>query len=134
MEEMIYTSKKAIKILQSGIYQGYSYKVISYGTHPCCYVEIPKGNILFKKDYLQEELRGINCHGGITFSDFRDFGKGSKWYIGWDYNRLRDFNGIYLMPELQEFGHSKDKKWKTYELVQDCKKVIEQLNKEQSND
>ena len=81
-------------------------------------------------------MQDIDCHGGITFCDFKDFGDGNKYYIGWDYAHLYDFSGIYLLKELQEFDHSKDKKWTSLELKEECKEVIEQLKDlmEENND
>ena len=134
MKEMIYKSKLFREVLGGGTYKNYNYKVVSYGTHPCCYVEIPENNPLYKQDYLQ--MQDIDCHGGITFCDFKDFGDGNKYYIGWDYAHLYDFSGIYLLKELQEFDHSKDKKWTSLELKEECKEVIEQLKDlmEENND
>lgn len=46
MKEMIYKNymengQEVIEILDEGVYKGFHYVIVSYGTHPCAYVEIP---------------------------------------------------------------------------------------------
>ncbi len=48
MKEMIYEPTKKIELLYNDIYKGYHFYIISYGTHPCCYVEIPSKSKNFK--------------------------------------------------------------------------------------
>ena len=64
----------------------------------CGYVGIPKGHLFYKKFY---EKIDVECHGGLTFSDFfgggfyRNYGKGlddGLWYIGFDCCHLGDFS------------------------------------------
>ena len=124
MLEMKYEPKMTDKkILDSGIYNNFEYKIVSYGTHPCCYVAIPQCHKFFEKHCDDID---IDCHGGLTFSDYRDFGDGKEYYIGWDYAHYEDYSGIYELDFLKEFNHNHYKKWTTRELLEDVKKVIEQ--------
>lgn len=46
MKEMVYKNymengQEVIEILDEGIYKGFHYAIVSYGTNPCAYVEIP---------------------------------------------------------------------------------------------
>ena len=44
---------------------GFEWFVISYGTHPCCYIKIPEDHELFEvdyRDYYDNDIH-INCHG-----------------------------------------------------------------------
>lgn len=91
MKEMVYKNymengQEVIEILDEGIYKSFHYVIVSYGTHPCAYIEIPKDNV---SD--EDKLIDIDCHGGITYvfttglikpnnENHRD----GHW-IGWDY-------------------------------------------------
>ena len=93
MTEQIYTGEKCTKILEKNTHKGMEYLIVTYGSHPCCYVEIPENHYLFGKSYYEdEEIDSINCHGGITFASRRNFGFGENYYIGWDYNHFGDYN------------------------------------------
>lgn len=70
MKEMVYKNymengQEAIEILDEGIYKGFHYAIVSYGTNPCAYVEIPGGHKLYDVRN-KNELDNIDCHGGIT--------------------------------------------------------------------
>lgn len=83
MKEMVY-GKRKFEVLHEGIYKDYKFFIISYGSHPCAYVENKKNY----KDYDCDELINIDVHGGFTFC-------GEKCgvnCIGWDYNHLGDFS------------------------------------------
>ena len=125
MLEMEYSSNRGVTILDKGTYKGFNYVIVNYGTHPCCYVAIPQGHKFFEKHY--DDI-GIDCHGGLTFSHYIDFGDGKEYYIGWDYAHYEDYNGIYELDFLKGFNHNHYyKKWTTRELLEDVRKVIEQL-------
>lgn len=52
MKEMIYkgsveNEQKVIDMLDEGIYKGFHYVIVSYGIHPCAYIEIPEGHKLY---------------------------------------------------------------------------------------
>ena len=115
-------------VLAAGEYKGFHYYVISYGTHPCCYIEIPEGHKYFNMVY--EDI-DFECHGGLTFSEscLRPVDEsGKRWFIGWDYAHCYDYVGYYMLAGFQPplyFGHLK--KWTTVELILECLKAIKQL-------
>lgn len=122
MKEMIYESTKKRELLYNDIYRGYHFYIISYGTHPCCYVEIPSKSKIFKMSYL--DIESIDVHGGLTYSsDYLCIGintvLNNSWFIGWDYAHLGDYIGY--------FDYIGDKKWTTNEMIEECKNVINQI-------
>jgi hypothetical protein len=121
----LYYNEHILKVVKTGKYKGYNWLMTSCGSHPCCYVEIPQNNRLFNQDCYESDLENIDCHGGITFSDFRDFGFGSFYYIGWDYAHYGDHYARMfgdLIPEL-----TPGKKWTIKEIEQEAKNVIKQI-------
>lgn len=118
MKEMIYKKTKMEKeILDEGTVNGYRYKIISYGSHPCAYVETHADVINYDD---------IRCRGEITF--FEDlfpkdyiFNDRKHIVIGWDYNHFDDFNSF--LGNLGNYG----KKWTTEEIYNEVCEVIEQL-------
>ena len=127
MEQMNYTKERLCKVLHKGEFKGFKFAIVSYGTHPCCYVFLPKEHKYYGKSYDEID---IDCHGGLTYSDneliFNPL-VNDDWVIGWDYAHLNDYSGIYKNEFMREFDHSKDKKWTTEELFEEVKQVIEQL-------
>lgn len=127
MQEMIYQKGRICIILDKGIYNGFNYAIVSYGTHPCCYVFLPKGHKYYGKNYDDID---IVCHGGLTYSGedlvFNPL-ENDKWVIGWDYAHCDDYMGYYQLECLSEFNHDHEKKWTTKELLEDVKEVIKQL-------
>lgn len=99
--------------------------IVSYGTHPCCYVKIPKDHPVYEKGYDEPPVYYIECHGGITFAQngyhpncIQIEPKDGFW-IGWDYNHYMDFSGL--------FPHENMKKWTTEEMYEEVQSVIKQL-------
>lgn len=132
MKEMVYKNymengQEVIEILDEGIYKDFHYAIVSYGTHPCAYVEIPEGHELYDVSH-EDELVDIDCHYGITYVSKTGLIKPSNknhrdgHWIGWDYAHYMDYiYGVY--------NTSDDKKWTTEEIFEDVKNVIEQLIK-----
>ena len=123
-KDMEYKKERDIIILFRGKHKSFRFVVVSYGTHPCCYVEIPKGHKYYKKDY---DKINIDCHGGLTYSDetlpFDGFPQKDVWIIGWDYAHYGDYMGYY--------EDIKERKWTTDELIKECKEVIKQLEEKE---
>lgn len=124
MKEMIYKNYKEVDILDEGVYKGFHYIIVSYGTHPCAYIELTKENKYYGKDYNDIPVK---CHGGLTYSSERGiiFSKNNEnhrngFWIGWDYAHLDD----YMTWIGGCFG---TKKWTTKEILKDVKGVIHQL-------
>lgn len=115
-------------VLAAGEYKGFHYYVISYGTHPCCYIEIPEGHKYFNMDY---EYIDFECHGGLTFSEscLRPVDEsGKRWFIGWDYAHCYDYVGYYeLLNSNPMFRNHHLRKWSTLDLILECLKAIKQL-------
>ena len=126
MKPMIYkTERQKAEVLCEGTYEGYDFVIVSYGTHPCAYVEIPMNSKYYGLDY--DELDFINCHGGLTYADRLDHIYGDddrRWFIGWDYAHACDYLGFNA---LFDFDTSRDKKWTTEEIYEEVKSVIKQL-------
>lgn len=55
----------------------------------CGYVGIPESHPLFGIHYLDEDFKGIDVHGGVTFTDHWDDDK-ATWWIGFDYGHYGD--------------------------------------------
>ena len=50
MKEMVYMNKSILDLLDSGIYNGYQYRIVSRGLHPCAYVELLEGHKYYGLD------------------------------------------------------------------------------------
>lgn len=131
MKEMIYSvNTVSATILLSGMYKGHNFYIVSYGTHPCAYVDVPEDHIWYEKDYSGEPGDKIDCHGGLTYSGrlnhflSKNETEG-KWFFGWDYAHAGDYIGYEIKWGLR---NEKDKKWTTEEIFEDIKYVIEQLD------
>ena len=128
MKEMIYGYEQKTEILYEGHYKGYHFLIVSYGTHPCAYVELPKEHKWYGKDYNDID---VDCHWGLTFGDDLDHVLGeegkNKFFIGWDYAHCGDYNGFNEHPRFLGAFSCDGKKWTTKEIYSEVKKVIRQL-------
>ena len=130
MKEMVYQSERTIDVLEDNYYKDHYYVVLSLGTHPCGYVEVPKSNKLYGiyMDKIWDKY-DIKCNGGVTYTR-RYLSLDNKnetyrgWWIGWDYTHCWDYDGSLLK---YSFDISDKKKWTTPEIVAECKSVIDQL-------
>lgn len=101
------------KVLKTNTHAGYHYIIISYGTHPCAYVDLPKKHPWYELKY--DEIP-VKCHGGLTYSEKND----KFWRIGWDYAHCDDYSPLYFnSPE-------NFKKWTVEEIVKECESVCNQ--------
>lgn len=120
--ELYLEDLKIPMLVTTGIYKGYSYYILTMGTHPTAYIEIPKESRYYAKFY--DDIDDIDVHGGLTYSDKRlytDKGIFEGWFIGWDYNHYDDFNLL-----LSKYGHA-GKMWTVHEIVEECQRVIDQI-------
>lgn len=111
------------KILENKVYKGYEYCITTLGSHPCCYVLLPKGHQYYGKFYTDIPIK---CHYGLTYSENKllDIVKNNEWVIGWDYAHTDDFISFDMMfVEAGEYGH----KYTLEELRNDVYEVINQL-------
>lgn len=99
------------RVFAQGELNGHEWFIVSYGSHPCAYVE---------SDAPEKVLDEISVHGSITFAGkaFPEFETDGR-FIGWDYNHCDDYNAEY-----QHGG----KRWAVEEILEDVKSVIAQLN------
>ena len=131
MREMLYRKDYRCYILDKGNYKGLNYAIVSYGTHPCSYIFLPKGHKFYGKNYEEINDYFIDglCHCGLTFSEsdlcFNPL-PNDCWVIGWDYSHCCDYSGIYIGDEV----FNELKKWTTEELIEEVKQVIDELEKE----
>lgn len=118
MKEMKYENDRKLEILQDKKYKGYRYIILSLGTRPTAYIEIPKGHHLCGWDCDDID---IDVHGGLTYADHNLMGIDSEnWYIGWDYAHAGDYYGAYGFTR-------NDKKWTTKEIENECRRAINEL-------
>ena len=131
-EEMKYTQDRYIepKILLHGTYKGYKFYVLSLGTHPTAYVEIPSKDILYNMDYNDLYDIGVNIpvHGGLTFSGKLHLAPlDERYFLGWDYSHYGDFIGYDLKFNFKDF---EGRKWKVKDIfMQDVTVAIEEIIK-----
>lgn len=112
------------KIVLKGKYNNYDYYIVSIGSHPCTYILLPKGHMLYGFDEYDE--CDLKCHYGITYS--RDYlldeDIGDNWVIGFDYAHFGDYLSYEnALLEGDIFGH----KYTIYELIEDVKMTIDDL-------
>lgn len=119
MRRMIYTrNRQEPVVLHKGTSNGYSFAIVSFGTHPCAYVAVPK-----LQCFTYRLLPPIAVHGTITFTNFCP-DLGGVWSIGWDYGHGDDYNGREsLYQKINKHG----KKWTVEEIVRDVESVCLQL-------
>lgn len=124
-EEMNYTVERKKEVLVHGEVYGYNFYIISYGTHPCCYIELPKEHKFYGKHYDDIE---IECHDGLTYTE--NYLRGlieNSWVIGWDYAHWNDYAGYYEEIFKNDSNFNECKKWTTEELLDEVIEVIIQL-------
>ncbi|MBO7712522.1 MAG: hypothetical protein J6S85_03080 [Methanobrevibacter sp.] len=125
MIEMEYTGPLKDRIvLADGQYKGYNFWIISYGTHPCAYVEIPKGHPYYGKCDGEAFDLPIDVHGGITYGDYglHTIVDAEKFLLGWDYNHYNDYSCMN-----HHLFMDNGKMWTTEEILEEVEYVIKQL-------
>lgn len=131
-KQMEYSNRISVEVLARGKYKGYSFLILSLGTHPTAYVGLPMEHKYFGKDYnnINKEDTLI-VHGGFTYSkesvsmsNLKD-----KWWLGWDYAHLGDYTG-FSPTGLHGRG---GKQWTREEVLEDVKEVIKQLDVVKNN-
>lgn len=130
-KEMIYQKEQKRELLGYGTYKGYKFYILSLGTHPVAYVEIPKTHPLYDRHFIDwDYYDNIGVHGGITYTEnhlYLPNGMLKGWFIGWDYNHCNDYNEL-LRNHFKLFDSDNfNKKWTTKEVYEDVKSVINQL-------
>jgi len=136
---MIYQADIKRELLYKNTYKDFNYYIMSMGTHPTAYIEIPKNNKFYKMDYNKiYDICDVDVHGGLTYSNsyLRDI-KDNSWFIGWDYAHAGDYMGYY--KDFSKYGISTinslqdEKKWTTEEIIEDCKRGIDSIIESEVN-
>lgn len=109
LKKMVYATTLLNDILFEGELHGIKCAIISYGTHPCSYINI-EGTFY---DAFGYDSIPLNVHGGLTFEGELF---GTDGWVGWDYNQMNDYNPF------KQCG----KKWSTEELIQELRKACKQ--------
>ena len=129
IKPMIYQADRKLELLHFDKYKGYNYYILNLGTHPTAYVEIPKDNVLYGKDYneIYDEGYYIDVHGGLTYSNSYLMGiETVNWFIGWDYAHCYDYSGYYDLIKDSVLIEG-TKKWTTEEIIKECEDAIDQI-------
>ena len=123
-------SQVGAKLLAHGDYKGLTFDVVSYGTHPCAYINVAKTGLAgINTDELDDT--GIDCHGGFTCAgNALNVSDGEGWYIGWDYVHAGDFTGWHWRWKADD-GYLKV--WTTEEIIAEYIGVIDQIISWQEN-
>ena len=127
MKEMVYQKTPIREVLDCGTIDGYAYAILSLGTHPTAYVNVPAGHPAYKKDYNKIDM---DVHGGLTYgsSILRTSKTDSLdgWWLGWDYAHYTDYSGCFPSEWDQ-------KRWTTEEIMEDVKTAVAQLKEMEAN-
>ena len=103
--EMVYQQSRCKpQVLAHGVYHGRNYYVVSFGTHPCAYVDVSD---LLSMTWEEQKYieNAIDCHGGVTYSSAELVVANNKgWYIGWDYAHYMDYSGYMPCESLPRSG------------------------------
>ena len=121
MNKEIYSDNINVQCLEHGTIDGFNYYIISYSSHPCGYVEIPKGHPFFEMRYEDVQWKhGIYAHGGLTYGEDSLLNLKDSWFIGWDYAHSGDFYNVDYRPS---YGakHTLD------EIREEARSVIQQI-------
>lgn len=89
----------------------------------CAYIGVPKNNPLYEVDYSDENLYGVECHGGLTFADtgsVNTFPQG-YWWLGWDYAHLGDLAFYEIGNMVRGYG------WSPLDVYNEIPHVLEQI-------
>ena len=113
------------RMILTSAYKGLTYSIITFGTHPCAYVDVK--NTMFDGKFYADIP--IECHGGLTYSaDYLPRTNDKGWFIGWDYAHWGD---LFYSQYNIDMGviDIVSKEWTIDEVEEECKNVIDQLIK-----
>ena len=110
LQEMEYTKEPTVKMLYNDYEEGYHFYILSMGTHPTAYIEVPK-------DFKKINELGVDITYDSTYLNVGTIIYKDSRFIGWDYAHYPDYiEGIH-----------DGKKWTTEEIIQDCIDVINKI-------
>lgn len=124
------------ELLYNDIYEGMHYYIVSMGTHPCAYIEIPLKSKLIK----MPEILAINHLAGNEIGYREPYLQTSEGtiidstdhslFIGWDHAHSSDYTGFIDLKPLwlnNMFDFPELHKWTTEEMIEECKQAIDEL-------
>ena len=136
MEKMIYKPRYEHgkeHVLWQGDVDGLEAAIVSYGTHPCAYINLTdeiiekikeEGYDESAEEYMFYDIIDAYPHGGFTFyGHLTCLGDGDRW-AGWDYAHCDDYTYDYLNGL---FDRSDEKRWTTEEILEEVKEVVAEL-------
>ena len=133
---MKYQPTRKFGVLYEGTKDDYKIVIVSYGTNPCAYIGLPKKHLLNGVHYdsfsgfnNEGEYLGFPCNGGVTFTGLGIHNElhPNTWFLGWDYAHAGDYVGYYQGTSMGK--NSKNKKWTTKQIYEQCVNVIDTLKK-----
>lgn len=119
------TTAKGIEVgavLAEGWYEGIQILVRKGSCSFCAYIGIPEDHPLAGKNYDDEPVCGLQCHGGLTFS--REGGgdwPAGYWWYGWDYGHLGD--KIHYPSGIELPNREPEHDWTLGEVVEQAQEV-----------
>lgn len=127
---MVYGTEFKVELLYRDNYKGYDYFVYNLGLHPTAYIRVGKNDMLYLKN--TDDLCFLNVHGGITYAEpylhgYELLYDTRSWFIGWDYSHYNDYSGLYLNNDYVLMDELGLRKWKTSEIINDCKDLIDDI-------
>jgi len=127
MNEVYFDKKENYKILEKGKEGEFYWCILSLGSHPCCYIGLPKEHKFYGKHYDEIPLE---AHGGLTYAE-KDVGQNpvaiDLWWIGWDYAHLGDYS-YYPSLEMKSIFNGGNK-WTLEELKKEVFEVLKSITK-----
>lgn len=133
ISNVINTHMTGSRIVEDNIYRSLRYVIISYGSHPCAYIQVPEDNGLVK-DVDDCDDVNIAVHGGVTYLHkslhpeiVPDSMKEGYLWVGWDYAHAGDYTYYHQSIDdifgIEPIGHV----WTLKELCNDCQLAIDEL-------
>lgn len=110
------------ELLATDCYRGIMFYIISWGSHPCAYINVAHTDYK-NKSYNEMNDLGTFCHGGFTYSETKIPITDIKgWYLGWDFAHPDDYIHYFGCDTTSSY-----KRWTTKELERECEKTIDNI-------
>lgn len=126
--EMIYQDTNARICLEHDRHEGYEYVIMSYGTHPCAYINIPEDHPTYFGWRIGSVQLGVHggityCSGTLTITETKELE--GDW-VGWDYAHFMDQIGATESDDRH--------KWTIDEIRDEVFNAIRQLKEYEKGD
>lgn len=114
------------KTVAKGLANGYSFEIVSYGSHPCAYVDIPRGHELYEMNGYSDYEKFPDVHGGITYAEYANEETGEFWRVGWDYGHTGDYMSYFAKNN--KAISEKLKRWTVEEILEEVNSFTLSIN------